>query len=608
MKKGLLIVCVLQLVSLSVLAQGTLKEWNQSVYLRHIRPNSSGKKVGRIQAYEPPPAVSSAPYPYIKKVFTGLTGFCDFQINGGSPKYIAINPSDSNRIHVTYMSAGDSNNVGSTRRVGYAYSADGGETWTSLGSIGDVAGASGAFPSLALLPNQNGDIHAAIACHAKPDMQRSFVFIDQYSEGLGLFQPTALNTAGFGDFQPVWPSLLASKDGSKMWMLATRPYPYFTSYCAVWDSVTKQFGAYVGSLKTEAGRTLRSYGIYGMAISESGSKVAMYYIDVAGYLNLNYTESSDSGQTFPNFKTITPYPTIINGDTLGVFVGCDAVYVGEELHIVFSSCKPYMDQRSGQWGADITGQGIWHWSKSAGFTRAVDTTRIQTLLGSSWNGYRMPGGGLPQTNTFPIDYPSIGTGPDGRLFCVFQVARQEVSAASFNYYTVLYTVSNDGGLTWSEPVDIETDAATDFRYPSVAKYNPANEFNVVYQKDSEPGSGSYADSARVTQASLVFAKLTTTLAVDDDPPHKVNAYKLAQNYPNPFNPSTVIPFSLPKAERVELNVYDLLGRRVAVLLNERKSAGSYQVSFNANRLASGIYFYRIRAGSFVETKKMVFLR
>ena len=85
-------------------------------------------------------------------------------------------------------------------------------------------------------------------------------------------------------------------------------------------------------------------------------------------------------------------------------------------------------------------------------------------------------------------------------------------------------------------------------------------------------------------------------------------FNLYQNYPNPFNPSTTIQFSLPKSGDVTLKIYDILGREVATLLNEEKMAGSYQVTFNASGLSTGIYFYRIQAGSFVETKKMIFLK
>ncbi|MGB5288573.1 MAG: T9SS type A sorting domain-containing protein, partial [Ignavibacteriaceae bacterium] len=80
------------------------------------------------------------------------------------------------------------------------------------------------------------------------------------------------------------------------------------------------------------------------------------------------------------------------------------------------------------------------------------------------------------------------------------------------------------------------------------------------------------------------------------------------NYPNPFNPSTSIHFSIPSSEFVTLKVFDMLGNEVATIINEEKPAGSYQVEFNASQLSSGIYFYTINAGSFIETRKMILLK
>lgn len=85
-------------------------------------------------------------------------------------------------------------------------------------------------------------------------------------------------------------------------------------------------------------------------------------------------------------------------------------------------------------------------------------------------------------------------------------------------------------------------------------------------------------------------------------------FGLSQNYPNPFNPVTVISYQLAVNSRVELKVFDMLGREVAVLVNEQKATGEYQVSFDASSLASGVYFYQLKAGAFVETKSMMLIK
>jgi hypothetical protein len=85
-------------------------------------------------------------------------------------------------------------------------------------------------------------------------------------------------------------------------------------------------------------------------------------------------------------------------------------------------------------------------------------------------------------------------------------------------------------------------------------------------------------------------------------------FRLEQNYPNPVNPTTVVRYQLPVASRVKLVVYDLLGRQVAVLVNERRNAGVHEVRFDAAGLASGVYFYRLTAGSYMDTKKLLLIR
>jgi hypothetical protein len=88
----------------------------------------------------------------------------------------------------------------------------------------------------------------------------------------------------------------------------------------------------------------------------------------------------------------------------------------------------------------------------------------------------------------------------------------------------------------------------------------------------------------------------------------VNSYSLSNNYPNPFNPSTKISWQLPVRGQVSLKVYDVLGNEVATLVNEEKPAGIYEVAFNASDLSSGVYFYQLKTGNFISTKKMILLK
>ena len=85
-------------------------------------------------------------------------------------------------------------------------------------------------------------------------------------------------------------------------------------------------------------------------------------------------------------------------------------------------------------------------------------------------------------------------------------------------------------------------------------------------------------------------------------------FELNQNYPNPFNPTTSIEYSVPSNEYVSLKVYDILGNEIAVLVNEQKSKGNFQIEFNAENLPSGTYFYKLTSGSYTEIKKMMLMK
>ena len=87
-----------------------------------------------------------------------------------------------------------------------------------------------------------------------------------------------------------------------------------------------------------------------------------------------------------------------------------------------------------------------------------------------------------------------------------------------------------------------------------------------------------------------------------------DAYRLNQNYPNPFNPSTRITYAIPENANVTLKVFNMLGQEVMTLVKENQQRGNHAALFEANTLATGVYFYRLEAGKFVETKKMLLLK
>ena len=123
-------------------------------------------------------------------------------------------------------------------------------------------------------------------------------------------------------------------------------------------------------------------------------------------------------------------------------------------------------------------------------------------------------------------------------------------------------------------------------------------------------------SLAINSSDIIFAGTSTAIYRSIQPTTSINApmtteptlFALEQNYPNPFNPSTVIQYSIPKAFHVDLTVFDLLGRELKMLVNGKHEAGTYQVNFDSQHLPAGLYCYRLRAGEFCETKKMVIVK
>ncbi len=148
--------------------------------------------------------------------------------------------------------------------------------------------------------------------------------------------------------------------------------------------------------------------------------------------------------------------------------------------------------------------------------------------------------------------------------------------------------------TWSTPVTY-TDNPPYYNKPAI-EYLGNKKFGVVYLSWHSPERGAFFDLNNML------------VDVDDKAAEIPSNFDLSQNYPNPFNPSTLIRYQIPFQSVVSIKVYDALGTLIQQLVNEEQFAGSYELEFNAEKLASGVYFYRIQAGSFVQTKKMMLVR
>ncbi len=139
-------------------------------------------------------------------------------------------------------------------------------------------------------------------------------------------------------------------------------------------------------------------------------------------------------------------------------------------------------------------------------------------------------------------------------------------------------------------------------------------YNIPMHTMSTPDTFNEANVARFTPANKIVVRPGETIALTDAAtsvevfPQQAATFTLDKNYPNPFNPSTRISYSIPVDSKVVLKVYDLLGRERVELVNGHRSAGNHGVTFAAGNLPSGVYFYRIQAGTFTETRKCVIMK
>ena len=169
-------------------------------------------------------------------------------------------------------------------------------------------------------------------------------------------------------------------------------------------------------------------------------------------------------------------------------------------------------------------------------------------------------------------------------------SRQDVSLVKIEY-------STDNGSVWLDVV-ASTPAAIG-AYNWTIPNTPSTECLV---RLSDVGN------AAVNDVSDNTFTIEDPVSADDLKSGIPKEYALYQNYPNPFNPSTKIEFAIPSQSQVTIDVFNQLGEQVATILNSNLSAGYYKIEFDASNHPSGLYFYRILSGNFVDTKKMVLMK
>lgn len=166
------------------------------------------------------------------------------------------------------------------------------------------------------------------------------------------------------------------------------------------------------------------------------------------------------------------------------------------------------------------------------------------------------------------------------------------------------TVDNTGKYQWGSTNQMVADVTSWYQ-------NPSTNFGwIIVGDESAEGTSKRFDS-RENPTSANRPGLTVSYAIINsirETGSVIHDFSLGQNYPNPFNPSTTITYSLPTSEKVDLSIFDVLGNRIDQLIDVVQPAGQYAVEWNARAVPSGIYFYRLHAGTNTATKKLMLLK
>jgi hypothetical protein len=162
-------------------------------------------------------------------------------------------------------------------------------------------------------------------------------------------------------------------------------------------------------------------------------------------------------------------------------------------------------------------------------------------------------------------------------------------------WEIYYKLSTNGGISWGADTRLTNDPATS-QMPSISV--SGSNLHVIWNEFRDGNMEIYY-KRNPTGNPIGIRNITSEIPVE---------YKLKQNYPNPFNPSTNIRFALPKSGFVKLVVFDVLGREVETLVNEKHFPGTYEVTFDGSNYPSGIYFYRLTTDLYNETKKMLMIK
>ncbi len=516
--------------------------------------------------------------PVISELAPSHRTYYDIQSNG-SPHLIQLatfSPIDY-YLSAVFQCSPQSDSLNSSKRVIYCFSWDNGVSWTDYGP--QPTQYRSGFPVLQLL--SDGSALVGMNTNAFTGIDRAQWFAD-VAPGAATFTRLDPGASGPG---PLWPNGIPTTSLSNSTKFVFAAGDFLNRGLSVTSS---SFSGY--ALQPDISNSFSCAFVRGQ-----NGKIGMAYI-MDGTVTpgkVSYRESTDDGISWSS--PVLVWNPLINNN-YGAYYGIDMTYIENTPYVVFETVKYVSNQPDIHSTARIQ---LWSPTVNSGIPIVLDSSDNMTAPNPQSDGFAS------------VCRPVIGTWD--RIFVAYCKARTDVLDSN-NYFDIYYTYSYSMGDSWLTPQQMTNNSGpiSDNRYVSVSSRNYSYStptFHLLFQQDSIPGS--FVNGAEKSLAKIMYCKLVLPF-----PPFGIQnisteipaVFRLKQNFPNPFNPKTIIDFDIPTESDAKLTVYNSQGEVIAVLVDQRLTAGSYRVDWNAEAFSSGVYFYTISAGKFYESRKMVLVK
>lgn len=532
----------------------------------------------------------------------GLLSGYDLQSNG-TPDEIWQDPTTPDNLHAVFMNS-QQTTVWTDRTITYFASYDGGLSWNNVINLPSSGEKSG-YPSVNGF--DDGTEMVALHSNAGGGLTRTEIFIDA-GPGQGDFSMCDPGVVTGGE--PIWARILGLGMTDYVFAASINGAPNDDAFINT-GNTNCEFTGYVSYPGTQA-------ETYSLAYDPASGKIGHLYLgNTPATGNLYYRESTDGTVTWTDPVEVWTYNPV---DSMGTLRGCDLAMFAGQPYAVFE-----IDKVTGTSYFPAFPSEIYLWSPNVnGGTPMIIADSNSVPYGINYNS--------ANDVTTPICRPTIGVSQGGSngyeaIFVAFMAATNnymgDPNGTANTYYAGYFEYSLDSGKTFTAPVKFTPDETPlrDWRYVSMSQINQITSdslctVHMVMQADTIPGSTvNNLDPLYPVAVSAELVGINTTVTIPQhievgvkDDNNKLYSFNLAQNYPNPFNPTTKISYSIPERSNVTLKVYNMLGQEVASLVNTTKDAGQYELNFNASQLSSGLYIYKIQAGNFTQSKKMMLLK